>query len=188
VGVHLLTAVALDNFGATATSAVVRITVTSPVTTPVMLISTGAVWRLDTGVDPEATWRDVGFDDSAWGSGPAELGYGDDVEGRPEATVIEFGSDPRRKHITYYFRHTFVVTNRDLIQQLEARLLRDDGAVVYLNGVEIFRSNMPVGEINSETRATGAVSRDEEFSSSRRVWIPAFYSMARTSSLSRCIR
>ena len=34
------------------------------------------------------------------------------------------------------------------------RLLRDDGAVVYLNGVEVYRSNMPTGTIGHTTRAS----------------------------------
>jgi hypothetical protein len=163
-GLHVLRAVAIDDFGASATSAVVRIAVTPAVNTAVTLIATGAVWNyLDTGVNQGVAWRASEFDDSAWASGPAELGYGDEVEGRPEATVIEFGLDSQRKFITYYFRHRFVVNNRDVVRQLEARLLQDDGAVVYLNGVEVFRNNMPTGEINSNTRATAAVSRDEEF-------------------------
>ena len=37
------------------------------------------------------------------------------------------------------------------------RLRRDDGAVVYLNGVEIMRSNMPDGFVNSETTALSEI-------------------------------
>ena len=33
------------------------------------------------------------------------------------------------------------------------RLQRDDGAVAYLNGVEVFRSNMATGEVNHTTLA-----------------------------------
>ncbi len=35
--------------------------------------------------------------------------------------------------------------------------MRDDGAVVYLNGVEIARSNMPTGTVASSTRASTAI-------------------------------
>jgi probable HAF family extracellular repeat protein len=41
-------------------------------------------------------------------------------------------------------------------------LLRDDGAAVYLNGVEIFRSNLPGGPIAYDTLATFAVGGEEE--------------------------
>jgi hypothetical protein len=38
------------------------------------------------------------------------------------------------------------------------QLLRDDGAVVYLNGKEVVRSNMPAGTITSTTFASTAIS------------------------------
>jgi hypothetical protein len=38
------------------------------------------------------------------------------------------------------------------------QLKRDDGAVVYLNGTEIARSNMPSGTVTSTTYASTAVS------------------------------
>src|SRR5213075_2966636 len=42
------------------------------------------------------------------------------------------------------------------------RLLRDDGAIVYLNDVEIFRSNMGAGAVNYQTAAlTSVPPRDE---------------------------
>ena len=42
------------------------------------------------------------------------------------------------------------------------RLLRDDGAVVYLNGVEVFRSNMTNGPIASTNLASVAISGTDE--------------------------
>ena len=41
-------------------------------------------------------------------------------------------------------------------------LLRDDGGIVYLNGVEIFRSNMPPGPVDYLTFAVYAVANAEE--------------------------
>ena len=38
--------------------------------------------------EPPATWRDVGFDDSAWGTGPSGFGYGDG----DDATFVQAGS------------------------------------------------------------------------------------------------
>ena len=64
--------------------------------------------------------------------------------------------------MTYYFRRGWQVPDRSLITSLMLRLLRDDGAVVYLNGVEIFRSNMPDGPINYLTRAVNAVGGTDE--------------------------
>src|SRR5262249_33094290 len=65
------------------------------------LVSQGAAWRyLDDGTDQGTAWREVSFDDSAWASGPAQLGYGDG----DEATVVSFGPDANNKYITTYFR------------------------------------------------------------------------------------
>ena len=122
------------------------------------LIPSGAVWKyLDNGTDQGTAWQGVGFDDSFWNVGPAQLGYGDG----DEATVVSFGPDQFSKYITTYFRHRFDlpgVAEGDLT----LRLLRDDGAIVYINGVEVFRSNMPVGPVFFDTRSTVAVVGAEE--------------------------
>lgn len=114
-----------------------------------LLVSTGAVW---TYFD-EGLWSDPDFDDSTWAQGPAELGYNDG----DEATVVSFGGDPGDKHITTYFRHAFDVPTGTAFKSIELELLRDDGALVYLNGEEIFRDNMPLGTIDAETLASTGV-------------------------------
>jgi len=121
---------------------------------PVTLIPAGSDWRyLDDGSDQGTNWSQVAFDDGTWASGPAQLGYGDNPP--DEATLISYGGDQQNKHITYYFRRTFELTRgqASAMAEAEVRLLRDDGAVVYLNGREIFRSNMPTGTIDYLTRA-----------------------------------
>ncbi|MEM7392036.1 MAG: PKD domain-containing protein, partial [Verrucomicrobiota bacterium] len=65
------------------------------------LMAMNALWHyLDDGSDQGTVWKDVGFDDSTWAEGPAELGYGDTGLG----TVVDFGPDANNKHITTYFR------------------------------------------------------------------------------------
>jgi hypothetical protein len=120
----------------------------------VVLVPAGAVWRYDDqGTNAGTAWRETTFNDAAWPSGPAELGYGDAKDGRPETTVIGFGPDPARRHISYYFRHRFEVSDPASIGGLRLSLKRDDGAVVYLNGNEVFRSNLPDGPIGPDTEA-----------------------------------
>lgn len=120
------------------------------------LVPTGATWRyLDDGTDQGTLWRELAptFDDSSWASGPAQLGYGDG----DEATVIASG--PGGNHfITSYFRHHFNIADPGSIEALELRIKRDDGAVVYLNGVEIYRSNMRGGAVDHLTLATTPIS------------------------------
>jgi hypothetical protein len=123
----------------------------------VTLVSTGAVWKyLDNGSDQGIAWKASAFDDSSWASGPAQLGYGDG----DEATVVSFGLDANNKYITTYFRRAFNVPNASSITNLRARLQRDDGAVVYLNGVEVFRNNMPGGSVLFNTLASAAAPDD----------------------------
>ena len=122
------------------------------------LVSTGSEWKyLDDGSDQGAAWREPGFDDGAWRSGKAELGYGDGGEG----TTVN-GGPAGNRYITTYFRKSFVASNVSDYLALRLRLLRDDGAVVYLNGVEACRSGMPEGPINTTTRAAANVGGDEE--------------------------
>jgi hypothetical protein len=103
------------------------------------------------------------YDDATWASGPAELGYGDDGEGRPETTVVGFGPDPNSKFITTYFRRSIVVTNAAAFTDLTINLMRDDGAAVYLNGTNVFVSNLPAGPIDYLTLAPNSIGGTEEY-------------------------
>ncbi len=128
---------------------------------PTVLVSTGSVWKyLDTGVDQGTAWRAPNFDDSSWPSGPAILGYGDNAEGRPAATTISFGPDPNNKYTTYYFRQAFTAANVASFTNLFVSLKRDDGGIVYLNDVEVFRSNMPGGPIYYTNFAATVTAED----------------------------
>ena len=124
-----------------------------------ILVPTGATWKyLANGTDQGTAWRAASFNDSTWLSGPAQLGYGDG----DEATTLGFGPDANNKYITSYFRRAFNVTDASLFNGLTLRLLRDDGAVVYLNGVEVWRTNMPSGSVGYLTPASVAVGGADE--------------------------
>lgn len=132
------------------------------------LIPLGAEWRYlvdRTGPGPE--WTAADFDDSAWPAGPAQLGYGDG----DEATVIGYGPDIANRNITTWFRRTFEADGA--VASLTLDLLRDDGAVVYLNGTEVARSNMPEGPVSPDTPATVNVDGDEETSTLVTFELPA---------------
>lgn len=123
------------------------------------LISAGSVWKYrDNGSNQGTVWRNPGFDDSAWPSGPAQLGYGDG----DEATTVAYGPNASAKYITTYFRRTFMVADPAAVQALQLALLRDDGAVVYLNGTEVHRSNMLVGPIGHTSVAPAAIGGADE--------------------------
>lgn len=123
------------------------------------LVTTGASWTyLDDGSNQAVDWRALGCDDSSWEEGPAQLGYGD----TDEATVVGFGPDEEAKLPTTYFRHTFTVDNASALSNFLVRVLRDDGAIVYLNGLEIFRTNMSDGPVLYDDFAVDSVGDDDE--------------------------
>ena len=120
-----------------------------------------AVWKyMDNGSDQSTQWRARIFDDSGWASGPGVLGYGE-VAGQ-QATILSYGPDAANKYITTYFRHHFTVANPANYHGLTMKLLVDDGCVVYLNGAEVVRRNMPVGEVNYKTLASLFVAPPDE--------------------------
>lgn len=123
------------------------------------LIAQGASWKyLDDGSDQGTAWREADFDDSAWWAGDAQLGYGDG----DEKTVVGYGPDGGARYVTTWFRHAFSVSDPSAQQSLRLRLLRDDGAVVYFNGAEVARSNMPSGPIDYLSLAATGVSGGDE--------------------------
>jgi hypothetical protein len=127
--------------------------------TVLTLVPDGSVWKyLDNGTDQGTAWREPGYNDGAWREGPAPLGYGDnDV-----ATVVGYGPDSRNKYTTTYLRQAFVVTNLASVASATLALMRDDGAAVYLNGREVFRSNLPAGTLTYRTLASATVSGSDE--------------------------
>jgi len=122
------------------------------------LVPYGDTWSyLDTGVDPGATWTQLGFDDASWSSGAAELGYGDG-----QTTEVGFGADSSDKHITTWFRRKFMVTNAGEVSRLKLSVKRDDGVRVFLNGSEVARDNLTTGTVSSGTEAWNDVSSTYE--------------------------
>lgn len=68
----------------------------------------------------------------------------------------------RRKQVptgaaTYYFRRAFTFPDNPARASLKLDLAVDDGAVVYLNGTEIHRHNMPAGVVSYSTPAASVV-------------------------------
>lgn len=158
-GSYEITAKGITAAGQAVVSPAVRIHVQQPPAAPVVLVKRGSVWKyLDDGSDQGHAWTEPPFDDSSWPSGPAQLGYGDG----DEATKVSYGPNAEQKFITTYFRHSFKVQGAAGVKALVARLLRDDGAVGYLNGKEVFRSNMPDGPVNYQTLAVSSVGGDDE--------------------------
>lgn len=135
----------------------IRNCVGSPPTAGVF-VPRGACWRFnDSGADPGDGWKEADFDDRLWAAGRAELGYGDSP-----TTTLSFGPDPNNKRVSAYFRLPFDVPALESVATLRLRVWRDDGVVVYLNGLEIARNNLPTGVITSSTYALATISDVDE--------------------------
>ncbi|WP_158620375.1 MULTISPECIES: glycoside hydrolase family 71 protein [Corallococcus] len=127
--------------------------------TSTTLVAAGSVWKYrDTGVDPGAQWKTVAYADAAWSQGAAQLGYGDG----DEATVVSYGPNASARHVTTWFRKSFTVADASRVSAGVLRLLRDDGAIVYLNGTEVFRTNLPSGTVTPTTLAPLVIAGVDE--------------------------
>jgi hypothetical protein len=122
------------------------------------LIAAESDWKFfANSAAPDSTWKTTNFNDSAWSSGPAELGYGNTYR-----TLVGYGSDAANKYITTYFRKLFTVSDPAAYTNLSVGLKRDGGAVIYLNNHELWRDNMPSGAVSYSTLATSSVSGNDE--------------------------
>ena len=113
------------------------------------LVTNGSVWKFFDGGSEPTGWKALNFDDSAWLMGPGELGFGDG----DESTLLNRTNTLGATNTAFYFRRKFTLSDPSAYSNLLVRIRRDDGAVVYLNEVEVFRSNLPLGPVNYATLA-----------------------------------
>jgi surface-anchored protein len=94
----------------------------------------------------DATWRDLAFNDAAWASRPLAIGYGNTTAFKAD---LVGGSNIRtqllNKGTSTYTRVPFQIRSKDYVGGLKLQMKFDDGFVMYLNGTEILRNNVPVG-------------------------------------------
>lgn len=135
------------------------------------LLPLNTSWRFTTSNLNGVNWTAPGYGDSGWANGVAPLWAHRDAA--PSANYTNFvpnfasgtrmPSDPSLNNypfMTYYFRKPFVYDNGLEGLTLTFSNFLDDGAVFYLNGVEIFRTNMPAGPIANDTPAAVLVGCD----------------------------
>ena len=121
------------------------------------LLSAGATWSYeDSGTDLGAAWRELDYDDSAWSEGAAPLGYGDSHV----VTTVAYGESSAAKNPTTYFR--LVLSLDEVPSEVTAEVLQDDGSILWINGVEALRSNLPTGDVAYDTYASSAISGANE--------------------------
>jgi hypothetical protein len=115
------------------------------------------VWRfLPPGGVPTAGWTELGYNDSVWSMAPA-LFYNENATlPAPKNTQLPLVANGQTV-LSFYFRTHFTWVGGTSGARLTARMLCDDGAVIYLNGVEARRIGMPGGTIAANTLASRTV-------------------------------
>ncbi|MBN1670160.1 MAG: fibronectin type III domain-containing protein [Kiritimatiellae bacterium] len=117
----------------------------------------GAAWRYRKGTaeasSPAGAWRLRGFDDSAWASGHAPIGYSayGDVLGTELA-------DMKGSYTCVFLRREWSLASPARVGGLELSADYDDGFVVWINGEEVARVN--VGGEPGEPLACTQVAAD----------------------------
>ncbi|MDX2432914.1 MAG: CotH kinase family protein [Bacteroides sp.] len=123
------------------------------------LITRGEQWKyLVSRNRPSSGWMDLAYDDADWVSGAAELGYGDG----DEATVIGYGDDPDNKNITTWFRKNFSIKDTGYFSSYTLHMIRDDGARIFINGVEVIRDNLQRWSVGASSTAQSQISGSDE--------------------------
>ena len=101
----------------------------------------------------DGRWRELNFSASLWKKDVGVLGFSTGREREVIRTTLTSG------YPVYYFRKVFQVSSRETLGGLKLRLWADDGAVVFLNGQEIVRQNVPQGtDLNNPKLYTHVVT------------------------------
>ena len=126
---------------------------------PYTLVAYSNVWQYNqSNVDLGTAWKEVAYNDSSWLSGPGILG----VEGaalpdtlRTPLTLTFPGQGSGT--LTYYFRTRVVLSDSPTAVTFAVTNVIDDGAVFYVNGVEVGQFGMPIGVFTHTTLAAATV-------------------------------
>ena len=113
-------------------------------------------WRFFTnGTELGTNWYGNNFDDSAWPSGRGLFGFETTPESYTAAPFNTVFIDPQLHFVTNVYFRTHFTLPRNPLQVISLILSNyiDDGAVIYLNGIEVARFRVPAGQ-NAATFAT----------------------------------
>jgi hypothetical protein len=113
--------------------------------TPPLLSASATGWSWRHGrteaSSPSSAWKEPNFnEDATWQPAMLSIGYGDD----DDATVL---TDMQGQYTCLFLRKSFSIDNPSSIPALVARIRVDDGCILWLNGHEILRLNLPPGNL-----------------------------------------
>ena len=120
----------------------------------------GSSWDYyDQGSLDGKNWTAASFPAADWSKGKAPFGYGKDGL----ATTLDYGSDINNKRPTAYFRTTVRLDQAPASADLfTLNFTVDDGIIVYVNGIEAGRYNMPSGSVGFDSYAQSYASNNPD--------------------------
>jgi len=118
------------------------------------LVPEDDVWRYFKGISeastPREAWRQPGFNDSAWASGPLAIGYGENF-------INTTLGDMQGNYRAVMLRKTFVVTNLATVGSLQLEVIVDDGFNAWINGDHVVSFNLPGTNVAFDANANSAL-------------------------------
>ncbi len=124
-------------------------------TSKISLATITDTWKYEqTNIDLGTQWHQPSYDDRSWPDGQGLLYVESSSLPAPKNTPLTIGAD------TYYFRKHFNLDADPAASTitLQMNTIIDDGAVFYLNGVEVYRLGIADGPIDHNTRTDRAVN------------------------------
>jgi hypothetical protein len=125
---------------------------------PVTVFGDAGAWLYhDTSGGLAAGWQNTAYvaGSGSWLSGNGVLAFEDAALPAPIGTTL--ATPAAHATGTYYFQKQFSVSGIPASRQWTLRTLVDDGAVIFLNGVQLTRRNMPSGTVAATTAAAAEV-------------------------------
>lgn len=150
-GSYTVTLTVTDNSGRSGTSTASVNAQAQATTSTVVAAGSAWRWRYATTAPP-ADWNSRTFDASSWSTGNGVLGFGAPTV---VTNIDTFASTSTRPQAAY-FTKSIQLTDLAKLSRLSITTVADDGLVLYVNGTEVTRSNMPAGTVTSTTTATSA--------------------------------
>lgn len=95
---------------------------------------------------PNPQWAASSYGTATWRTGKGVFGFGAPGVDTP---IIKSSGD----QVVWYFKTTFGFKKLSCVSKLKLGVMVNDGVLVYINGREIYRKNMPTGAITSATEA-----------------------------------
>ncbi|BDS05448.1 hypothetical protein NT6N_04880 [Oceaniferula spumae] len=126
-------------------------------TTNQLVLDYSSVWRYNLNAGTSGLTSDWAasshiVDNINWASGAGLLGVENTTLDHPIQTTMT-----KTTQITYYFETEFNCTDTDTVTEMVINHYVDDGAIFYLNGVELARYNMDDGSVTPSTLANPGV-------------------------------